>query len=555
VISSKGEIVDALRDRSLREHLHVNVELKESWHEEHGKRLSALANRPELSTTWLIVGVTDLGQATGRDESWARKTEEIVSQHVNHRLDPVQACLSIDCLNTDEGWIIAIGCKNPGAVVYWGGSAYKRAGTTIAEMRPEEVLEFTIKLPGLTDYSRQPWHGEVSDALVANYASAVALKQNEPTLAARRGLTSDQVLVRLNLLGRNVTRLLFGDCSYRVVLCDNEGVPGQNVKQYGLFDLLEGTFVERVQGWARLQLGTPDPEPFPQLALKEALANAVAHAAYFEGDGDITIEAFPDRIVISNLCLPESRFFANKWFSRSRNTVNNLLMEALRLAGFVDELGRGKNLIFRESILAGKRPPQVTVERAGRYDRWRLFLYGGTKDPIQLRLLRRIRETYTDPHKALIAYALILWRDESIAEIRKHIEGESIPVFLEVLSDVNGPIFYWKEQDRVLPRRWVRVLLDEGKDSKTLTLAEETDLFNLAYDIRTRHHHGYFAPKDIRKLADMGETASERSATSNLLKKWVEEKRIRKVKTGVYAFLPVPVPPSTIQELLARFMA
>lgn len=555
MIADLSDLVVELRARTLVEHRHNNVELKESWQEHHGRKISALANRLENASSFLVIGVTDTGEALGRNESWAKQVEQVVSQHLNQYLDPVQACRSVECLDTGGGWLVAIICHNPGAVVYWHGTAYKSAGTTLQELRPEEVLELTIKLPGLTDFSRQPWTGPVDDSLVALYANAVATKQDDPSLSARRGLTSDQLLVRLNLLGRNVTRILFGDCSYRVVLYDTEGVPTQNVKVRGLVDLLAGAFVERVQGWARVQLGTPDSEPFPQLALKEALANAVAHAAYFESDGDLTIEVYPELICLSNLCLPESRYFANKWFSRSRYTVNNLLMESLRLGGFVDELGRGKNLIFRESIAAGKKPPQVTVERAGRYDRWRLFLYGGTRDPVQLRLLRRIQEIYPDPHKALIAYALVLWRNETVGEIRQFVDGDSAPLFVEVLGDLNGPIFYWKDRDQVVLRRWARVLLDEGKDSKTLTASEETDLFDLAYDIHTRYHHGLFTPRDLRKLAAMGETASERSATSNLLNKWTIEEKVRKVRKGVYEFAPKPSASSSLEDLLARLQS
>jgi hypothetical protein len=33
-------------------------------------------------------------------------------------------------------------------------------------MKPEEVLELTIKLPGLTDYSKQPCDGDVNEMLV-----------------------------------------------------------------------------------------------------------------------------------------------------------------------------------------------------------------------------------------------------------------------------------------------------------------------------------------------------------------------------------------------------
>ena len=497
----------------------------------------------------MVIGVDNNGALVGRDENWAINTEEVVSQHLNAHFDPTQACGEIAVVNAQTAWIVVIRVTNPGAVVYWKMKAYKKSGTTIAEMRPDEVLELTIRLPGLTDYSKQSWSGLVDESLAVSFVNAVAARQKDPAVADRRGATIEQLLARLNLLGRNASRLLFGDAEYRVVLYDSNSVPQQNGKQRGLYDLVGGRFIDQVQVWAQRQLGV-STDPFPRLALKEALANTVAHAAYFENDGEVTLEVFPDQIVISNLCLPESRYFANKWFSRSRKTVNNLLMEALRLAGVVDELGRGKNLIFRESILNGKRPPEVSVERAGRYDRWRLFLYGGTSNPVQLRLLQRIQETYSDSHKALIAYALVLWKDRPISEIRNFIDGESLPIFAEVISDLNGPIFYWQEHDRIILRRWARVLLDEGKDSKTLTLPEEKDLYDFSYDLRTRYHRGMFTPKDLRKLAAMGETASERTVSATLLNKWLAEGKIRRISKGVYEFVPKPSPPIDYQQLL-----
>jgi hypothetical protein len=534
----------------LREHLHENLELKASWREENGERVSALANRLEFETSWMVIGVTDSGALVGRDENWARNTEEVISQHLNQRLDPIQAHTSLSCVPVSGFWIVVLSVKNPGAVVYWNNMAYKRAGTTIQEMRPEEVLELTIKLPGLTDYSKQPWVGQVKDELVNAYSKAVAIRQRDNSFASCESMSCEHILARLGLLGKNASKILFGNCGYRVVTYDLNGNPETNTPYQGLFGLLEKDFISRIQQKAQQQLSSPGA-PFPELAVKESLANAVAHAAYFEGDGDVVIEVFADHIVISNLCLPESRYFANKWFSRSRKTVNNLLMETLRLAGFVDELGRGKNLIFRESIVHGKRPPQVVVEKAGRYDRWRLYLYGGTRDPVQLKLFQRIQDVYPDSHKALIAYALVLWRDQPISQIRNYIDGESLRTFAEVLADLNGPIFYWQEQDQIVLRRWARVLLDEGKDSKSLTPAEEIGLYDFAYDMRTRYHHGLFSPKELRKLADMGETPSERSATSNLMSKWMAEQKVQKLRKGVYQFVPKPAPAMDFDRLFA----
>ena len=41
-----------------------------------------------------------------------------------------------------------------------------------------------------------------------------------------------------------------------------------------------------------------------------------------------------------------------------------------------------------------KSTAQVNLEKAGRFDRWRLFIYGGAKDTRHLKLLKRIKENY-----------------------------------------------------------------------------------------------------------------------------------------------------------------
>ena len=332
-----------------------------------------------------------------------------------------------------------------------------------------------------------------------------------------------------------------------------DGEPISNNTSAGVYGLLTDDFLEDTQQWTQRQLRAPEP-PYPKRALREAIANAVAHAAYFEADGDIIVEQHPDRIIISNLCVRESAYFANLWFSRSHRTVNGFLMEILRVAGHVDELGRGKHLIFSESIKNGKKPPLVAVERAGRYDRWKLTLYGGTQDATLLRLFERCRSSYRDEQKALIAQALVLWRDRPVTEIRNQIDGDFSRQFAEVLAGLEGPIFYYREHDRITLRRWAQILLGEGKDSKAFSPAEERNLRDFSYEAQTQYHDGYITPRDLRKLAAMADTPSEQSLSSAMLAKWQEEGVVKRVRRGQYRFVPKRIEPGyALRDLLELF--
>src|SRR5208337_4392558 len=110
------------------------------------------------------------------------------------------------------------------------------------------------------------------------------------------------------------------------------------------------------------------------------------------------------------------------------------------------------------------------------------------------------------------------------------------PIFSDILADVNGPIFYNEATDQIHHKRWVTVLLGEGKDSKQLTAAEEESLFNHVRKMQIEYERGFITPKQLRAHAGMGDTRSEIVLSSLILKKWKEKGELRKVKKGVYQF-------------------
>ncbi len=525
-------------EKGLTESQCPNVELKSVWRLEHGERISALANKTAYKKTWLIVGINDDGTLCGRDAQWVKGQEEIISQQLNQFLNPSQAVEKIECHEVNNSWVIIIQIIQPGVVTQWKRVAYKALGTTSSEMTAEETMELTLNLPGAHDFSAKEWEGEYDATLVQKFAKVVSQKRGETTFINLDQLEPEEILRRLRIKGRNVTRILFGDVAFRLVFYNADEEPIENLEGKGLCNILLGDFID----FAKTRNPLLSKSAYPQKALKEALANAVAHSAFFEKNGDIVIEVFQEKLILSNLCVPEASVFANKWFSRSRNTVNNLLMETLRLAGYVDELGRGKNVIYSETIKAGEKPPVVNVEKAGRCNRWRLYLYGGAKNEVQIKLFNRLKGLYKDEHMALIANAMILWRNKPVSEIKQFIDGESLPLFRQILEDINGPIFYYQPEDKITLHRWARVLLEEGQDAKAFTLPEEEGLRTFAYDICTKYHQGIITTNELRKLAHMGQTNSEKNLSSKLLTKWKKQGHLEPLRRGVYKFKQ-PEPP------------
>lgn len=316
------DLLELAEKNEIKEHRFDNVELKAQWKQDDGKKTSMLANKTESEVAWLVVGIHDSGSVCGHDESWAKATELQVSQHLNQYLDPSQACKNLSCHGLQNGWIVVIQLTNPGTVVYWNKKAYKGKGTSIAEMSPREVMEYTVRLPGLADYTAQTVDFAPDKDLVRDYCTRLEARYPEN---GYKGITSHGAKEAIQCTGigmRNAARILFGDFRFRLVRFDSYGQPTSNESTLGLYRLVSGEVAEGIQQWAG-KLPSAIRSVYPAKALSEALANAVAHAAYFEAFGEVIVEQYVDHLVISNLCLPEYGYFANKWFSRSHCNVSH----------------------------------------------------------------------------------------------------------------------------------------------------------------------------------------------------------------------------------------
>lgn len=96
---------------------------------------------------WLVVGIENDGRLSNHNEQWAKTSEEALSQQLNQKLDPFQACTSIRCENINNSWVVILELNNPGTVVKWDKVAYKAIGTTSEKMDPDEIMTMTIQLP------------------------------------------------------------------------------------------------------------------------------------------------------------------------------------------------------------------------------------------------------------------------------------------------------------------------------------------------------------------------------------------------------------------------
>lgn len=537
------------QEEDVKEQYETGLEFKASWNREHGKEVAALANNARNERGFLLVRVSDEGKVIGEDEKWAEETELRISNHLREFLDPVQACKELNVERLNKGCVVVLKIENPGDVVYWNHKAYKRVGTSKESMTPEEIVSLRYDLPGLDDFSARDTDVNPDEDLVAKFLTRV---EDEGYDIPSKHSSPGEALGWLGINGTQASRILFGECPFRFVVYGSDQKPDINVKRYGLFTALTREFREEIQG--RAESLTGKDMPYASRALKEAIANAVAHSAFFENDGEVTIEVYRDRLVVSNLCIRGTTYFANKWFSRGRKAVNSLLMEVLRMAGFVDSLGLGKKMIFSEVLKKGKRPPQVYLERAGRYSRWKLELPSGVKDDRRLRLLERCRQVYDNEEEALMSMALVLWRERGLEEVAKYVDDEYADTFARVLVGSKSPVSVDFSTKELKLKRWAEVLIGEGQDSKKLSKEEEQELEHAARQYAQEEGDGMIAPKDLRRLAGMGNSSSERTQSSRILKRWEQNGKVEKVRHGKYAFSE-KIDLQKLEEFMSRVAA
>lgn len=518
------------------------VEFKESWSKNCGKDISAIANSPQILKGWLLVGVNDRGELTGRDLAWAKGQESAISSQIIELLQPTFSVHNILVLEIKNSYCVAIEIGNPGDVVYWDSRAYKLVGTASPEMPVDEILELSLKLPG-ADYSKGRNHQDTDPSLVISFAQKVNEVASEDFHIDLERTTPREILAKFNIQETNVAAILFGEYQFRFVHFDENGDILDQKSIKGLYRLLADSFVEEIQSWTRRQgtnlkgatVSATEEVPYPPKALREILANAVAHALYQRDQGDIVVELHPNRITVRNNCSLEARAFINKWLSRYHKTFHKHLMNTLRAAKITDEQGSGKIRIFKHMLESGKREPLIDFEDLRDYGRWSISLFNDESNAPLKGLFARLIEIYGNQERARVAQALLLWREKPWSEIQVYLDEGYKHVAKEVLAHKDCPVLQY--DDRVYTRRWAKIAL-EGQVTKEFTEAEKNSAYQLLKSITFQGTRGGFITSDeAKKIIGLSNTKQESGQIGKLFNEWKKHNLVKKIKNGQWQFL------------------
>ena len=185
------------------------VEFKEQWRQNNGRSLSAIGNGEERG--WMIIGVDDNGCLINEDIQSIKKQRPQIESHIIEYLNPSATVQSISIESFKEKHFIVIEITTPTSIVSWNQKYYKRNGSSTVEMSPGERKQLELRRPGF-DFSNLKYEGDIDPPLVLDFASFLP-KDNGDWMQ----LPSDEILSKLNIKNKNVSGILFGDFSFRLI--------------------------------------------------------------------------------------------------------------------------------------------------------------------------------------------------------------------------------------------------------------------------------------------------------------------------------------------------
>ena len=318
---------------------------------------------------------------------------------------------------------------------------------------------------------------------------------------------------------------------------------------------MEDSFIQHIQSWTRTKplslipgsLSVMEEMPYSGPALREVLVNAVAHSAFEKRQGNIKVELYPDRVVVSNHCLPSAEAFINKRFSKDSFSYNPFLMKVLRMAQFSEELGMGKSRIFKYIIEDGKREPLFEYGKVpkgyGDYGVWSVTLYNEKLNDNVLSLLKELKIRYGNKvDKYKLSSALVLWKNKSLEEILSYMDKHHERLTLEILTEDKSPFSVTSEtlksgKKRLTLdlKRWGLLRL-KGQESKVFSEREENkakeELRDYAYE---KERQGHITNREARQILGLSDSKSEQVQVSRMFQKWEKENFVERLqKKGLW---------------------
>ena len=355
---------------------HQCVEWKESWHDEYLKWICGFAN---AEGGVLVVGRNDKGVAVGVAD--ARKLLEDLPNKIR---DVLGIMVDVNLVHDSGKDLIEIRVEPYPSPISYKGEYYYRSGSTKQELKGAALERFLLKKRG------RHWDDAPEPSFTARSCSATALRlfKQGATESGRMGRavlrdSREVVLGNLELSEKHGLKraacLLFSDRPEQYVsgawikigfFVTDDDLRYQDEVHGSLFEQLEKTLellhTKYLKAYISYQgLQRRETFLFPDLALREALLNAVVHKDYASGI-PIQISVYDDKVVFWNPgVLPESWTLEKLLGKHPSRPFNPLLANAFFRAGYIEAWGRGIEKMNRECRDHEIEPPLYDFSMAG----------------------------------------------------------------------------------------------------------------------------------------------------------------------------------------------
>ena len=356
------------------------------------REMVALAN---TDGGWLLIGVTDQGGIRGVTfgDREARRVLNVARNNCVPHLQP-----QIETVELEGRTVAVIRVERGRQKPYQAnGRIYIRIGASTRVATQVELLSM-LQESGLLSFDQLPVLNATLDDLDLDKARAYLSRQTDPVRLATNGdvielLTHLKAIVRYE--GRRIPSigglLLFGKDPQRELMHselraarfqgrdvigpitdkqDCRGTLPEIIDQATEFVRRNRRIVPHMEGIRRI-----DVEEYPLSAVREAIANAVAHRDYALTGSSIRLFLFDDRLEIispGRLVFPVTL----ESLGHVRETRNRLIVRVLRDLGYIEDLGTGIRRIRAAMAGSGLRPPVFAEE----HHQFIITLYGAAAE-------------------------------------------------------------------------------------------------------------------------------------------------------------------------------
>lgn len=302
--------------------------------------------------------------------------------------------------------IVHVPSRLPGTAWSINGKFLKRAGDELTGMADAELRGIFAETG--PDFSAEPSPASLSDLspeAIADFRKHWARRAGNSRIAT---WTDEETLTNAELLedGRPLyaALILFGtraamgrhlaqaEVVFEYRSSEASGPAAERIEFREGFFLFQDALWQKInlrndrqsyqEGLFRFEIPT-----FDEIAVREALLNAVAHRDYRLG-GSVFVRQFSRRLEITNPGgFPPGITFDN--ILDQQNPRNRRLAEALSRCGLIERSGQGINLMVESAIRQSKALPDYTGSAAHEV---RLKLDGTVRNPAFVRFLERVGE-------------------------------------------------------------------------------------------------------------------------------------------------------------------